>query len=502
MGACRDPRLWQESGRTQRDGGRSGLVLDTRETRTKIVATLGPASSSEAVIRALIRAGMDVARINLSHGTHEQHAQTIRRVRDIAAVERAVVAVLADLQGPKLRLGLLRGTLRLSRGDWLTATTRPADGTHAVVPLPHANAIQSATVGDPVLFGDGEVEAVVREVRPNALVLQTVVGGSLRSRQGISLPGGTAHVDCLTKKDREDARFAAACGVDFVGLSFVRTGDDVTALRELLGSLENGGRIGIVAKIEKREAVDRLDEILDVSDAVMVARGDLGIEIPPQEVPTQQKRIIRRCNQRGVPVITATQMLQAMVEHPRPTRAEASDVANAILDGTDAVMLSAETAVGRYPEAAVAMMREISASAEADMALQSGGPRHTDAARAVTDAIGVAVVQLAETLDVCLIAASTASGYTARQIARLRPHRPIVGLTPSQHVFRQLALVWGVIPALAPAYVGTDEMIDVVTRTLAAAGYVTNGDRVVISAGVPTGGGGTTNLIKVHTIET
>jgi len=478
------------------------LVLDTRETRTKIVATLGPASNSETVIHALIRAGMDVARINLSHGTHDQHSKTIQRVREIAASENAVVAILADLQGPKLRLGLLRGSLRLSRDDWLTVTTKPADGSYAVVPLPHADAIRGAAVGEPVLFGDGEVEAVVREVRPDALVLQTVVGGSLRSRQGISLPGGTSHVDCLTNKDREDARFAVASGVDFVGLSFVRSAEDVVTLRNML-CLEDGGKnVGVVAKIEKREALDHLEEIIDVSDAIMVARGDLGIELPPQDVPKQQKRIIHRCNQRGVPVITATQMLQSMVDHPRPTRAEASDVANAILDGTDAVMLSAETAVGRCPEAAVAMMREISASAEADMTLRFGDVSWDgEDERVVTDAIGIAVVQLAEALDVCLIAASTASGYTARQIARLRPHRPIVGLTPNEHVFRQLALVWGVVPALAPAYDSTDEMIDVVTRTLSEAKYVETGDRVVISAGVPTGGGGTTNLIKVHVIR-
>jgi pyruvate kinase len=477
--------------------------LSPREekTRTKIVATLGPQSSDETILRALMRAGMDVARINFSHGTHEEHAAVIRRVRTVAVEEGATVAVLADLQGPKLRIGALKDPLRLVSGDWMALTTQPADGAYGVVPLPHPELILGAAVGDRVLFGDGEIEAVVREVRPETLILQAVVGGTIRSHLGAAFPGGARRLDTpLTEKDRTDARFAVAQGVDFVALSFVRSGADIRMLRQLLDD-EGAEEVGVIAKIEKREALECLEEILEASDAIMIARGDLGIELPPQEVPSQQKRIIRLCNQRAVPVITATQMLQAMVDHPRPTRAEASDVANAILDGTDAVMLSAETAVGRYPEAAVAMMREIAAIAEADMPPHLGDSLDApNAARPVTDAIGSAVVHLAETLDVRLIVASTWTGYTARQIARLRPHRSIVGLTPNETVLRQMALVWGVTPLLGPAYRGTDEMLDVVSKGLIAAGLVHDGDRIVVSAGIPVGGGGKTNLIKVHTV--
>ncbi len=479
------------------------MVLSAHETRTKIVCTIGPASSDPAVLRALIREGMDVARINFSHGTWDEHAETIDRIRQAAEAERATVAVLADLQGPKFRIGCLDAPVDVEPGDWIALTTEPADGSHHVLPVPHAGLISGATVGGHWLFDDGAVEAIVREVRPKTVIVQVVVGGRLASRKGIHAPGGTERVVALTEKDRRDAQFAVSHAVDFVALSFVQSGEDLRALRSLLEETPGGGQTAIVAKIEKREACDALDEILIATDAVMVARGDLGLEVPPQEVPILQKEIIRRCNRSGIPVITATQMLQSMVESPRPTRAETSDVANAILDGTDAVMLSGETAIGRYPVEAVAMMREISVMAEARMrpVPEQASLSLSDDPISISDAVSEATARVAAFVRARMIVSVTASGYTARRVARERPNRPIVALTADGQVLRQLALVWGVAPLPIPPYEGADEMLEVVSVALLDAGYVREGDRVVVTAGLPSGGRGTTNLLKVHCIE-
>jgi pyruvate kinase len=476
------------------------MVLRADETRTKIVCTIGPASRDPDLLGGMIRAGMDVARINFSHGTHDEQRQTIERVRQVSAEEGATVAVLADLQGPKVRIGQLADPVDLARGDWIALTTNPADGSHHVLPFPHSQVIAEAKAERRLLFDDGAIEAVIREVRPNTLVAEVLVGGRLTSRKGVAAPGGTGRVPALTDKDRADARLAVACGVDFVALSFVQTAEDLRVLRSLLDELPGGQDVAIAAKIEKREAIDRLDEILGVADAVIVARGDLGVEVSPQEVPVHQKAIIRRCNRIGVPVVTATQMLESMVERPRPTRAEASDVANAILDGTDAVMLSGETAIGKHPVAAVAMVREISAIVEAQM-----GSRFDDITFAevehehpVTDAISDATARVAEAVGARLIATSTSSGYTARQVARERPRQAIVALTPRDSVMRQLALVWGVVPVLVSPYEGTDEMLHGVSSTLLDRGYAVRGDRVVVTSGIPLGGKGRTNLLTVQ----
>jgi pyruvate kinase len=312
------------------------------ETRTKIVCTIGPASRGEDVLRAMIRSGMDVARINFSHGTKDEHGEEIESIRRIAREEDATIAILADLQGPKLRIGELRRPLDVKKGDFICLTSLPADGTDNVIPLPHPGLIGSAKVGGRLLFDDGLIEAVVRESRPDVLIAEVVLGGRLSSHKGISAPGGAGEIEPLTDKDREDARYAVSCGVDYIALSFVREAGDIDSLRRFLAGIGGGSGVGLIAKIEKREAIENIDEIIDASDAVMVARGDLGVELSPQEVPFHQKEIIRRCNRVGIPVITATQMLQSMISSPRPTRAEASDVANAILDGTDAVMLADE----------------------------------------------------------------------------------------------------------------------------------------------------------------
>lgn len=476
------------------------MVKSPEETRTKIVCTIGPASQDRETIRAMIREGMDVARINLSHGTQSEHAESIECIRRVVREEAATVAILADLQGPKLRIGQLIDPLDLRAGDWIALTAEPADGSFRVIPLPHPELIAGANVGGRWLFDDGAIEAIVREVRPEVVIAEVLVGGRLSSTKGVSAPGGTRRVVALTEKDRDDVHFATSYSVDYIALSFVQAAEDLRALRELLDELPGGPGTGIVAKIEKREALDDLERILAVADAVMVARGDLGLEIPPQEVPIRQKEIIRRCNRRGVPVITATQMLQSMVDHPRPTRAEASDVANAILDGTDAVMLSGETAIGRYAAEAVAMMREISASAEGELRFSAGDRRFggIDHVHPVTDAISDATARVADAVNARLIATVTTTGYTARQVARERPRRPIVALTPDERVLRQLALVWGVVPLSISPVEGTDDMLRVVSEALIDAGHVTAGDLIVITAGLPAGGMGTTNVLKVH----
>ena len=474
------------------------MVLNASDTKTKIVCTIGPATRDPEVVRRLIREGMDVARINFSHGTHAEHEAMIRHVRDIADTERAVVAVMADLQGPKLRIGVLREPLPLEAGDWVSLTSLDADGSHHVIPLPHPEVIAGARAGQRLLLDDGAIELEIREVRPAALVCRVAIGGRLTSHKGVSVPDGVVAVSALTDKDRADVVFAVSQGVDFLALSFVRSAEDVRELRNLLRA-NDAEAIHIVTKIESRHAVERFADILPHADAVMVARGDLGVEMSPQEVPLVQKQIIERCNRAGVPVITATQMLQSMVDAPRPTRAEASDVANAILDGADAVMLSAETAVGNYPVESVRMMRDISSVVEAHMMKRSddvspiAGPAHP-----VTDAISDATARIAEELSTRLIATATWSGYTARQIARKRPHQAIVAFTPQQSVQRQLALVWGVLPRLVPSFTSTDDLLDVVSRTLIDAGDAQSGDWIVLTGGIPIGGGGKTNFIKVH----
>ncbi len=473
------------------------------KVRTKIVCTIGPASRDPAMLLALTREGMDVARINYSHGEQAEHTVTISDVRHAAAAAGATVAVIADLQGPKIRLGVLGHPVDAAIGQRLTLVNRTeADGADGTLPLPHPQVLQALRPGGTILFDDGTIEAVVRSVGAGSADIEIVVGGRLSSHKGVAAPGATQTLAALTDKDRGDAAHAVACGVDFVALSFVQTGADLQALRALLDSLHGGKAVGIVAKIETRAAIDHLDDILSAADAVMVARGDLGVEISPQEVPMHQKDIIRRANRLGVPVITATQMLQSMVDNPRPTRAEASDVANAILDGTDAVMLSAETAVGKYPRETVAMMREIAAIAETQMPCRVGDSSFGDLAHAqpVTDAISDATVRVADEVGARLIVTSTWSGYTARQVARERPRLPIVALTPNESVRRQLALTWGVTALGIPEYAGTDEMLALISRALVDAGLAKTGDAIVVSAGIPSGGGGKTNFLKVHRI--
>jgi pyruvate kinase len=468
--------------------------------RTKIVATIGPATNSRETIRKLLRAGMNVARVNFSHGTHETHSATVALLREVAAEEERILAILGDLQGPKLRLGHVKtGGIPLSLGDEVILT--PHRGQPAMIQLPHPELIAIIQPGARLVVGDGEVELTVTEKKGDALRCTVTVAGLLEARKGINAPGTPLPIPSITDKDKEDLKLASRLELDYVALSFVRSAEDVHELRELLR--QEGRDIHIIAKIEKSEAIDHLEEIRDAADGMMVARGDLGIDMPPQEVPLLQKRIIQRCNAVGKPVITATQMLQSMVDHPRPTRAEASDVANAILDGTDAVMLSQETASGRFPVESVQMMRQIADMTERHFPYDLWRTRRRESfgqgTANVTEAISASSCAIAEEIGARFIVSASMSGYTATQIARHRPITGIVAVSPSAETQRRLALVWGVECFLVSHFDQTDEMM---AHTIAALAPfdLQSGDRLVFTAGVPFGSAGHTNLIQVHEI--
>ena len=468
--------------------------------RTKIVCTIGPASDLPQVMRGLMRAGMDAARINFSHGDYATHAQSITTLRQVAEEEGRLIAIIADLQGPKLRVGEIKGeAIELREGDEVTLTSHLRPGATDEIPVPHPQLLRDLRPGQSVLLDDGRLELVVVQAGEGCLKCRVVTGGSLTSHKGINVPGATLRFSALTPKDREDAQFALEQGVDFFALSFVRRPADVCELRQFLKS--KGADVSIIAKIEKPEALAVFDAILAEADGIMVARGDLGVETPAEEVPFHQKRIIRACNQAGKPVITATQMLQTMIENPRPTRAEASDVVNAILDGTDAVMLSGETAVGRYPVKTTETMAAICANAEAHLPhgrlLHTGDGIHRHGT--VTQAISCATVEIANEVGAKAIVTSTMSGATARMVARHRPRVPVVAVTPSRATQFRLALVWGVQPVLVPEFKTTDEMVQIMIQAACDLGMAAWGDPVVLTAGIPFGGGGT-NMLQVHVI--
>jgi len=468
-------------------------------SRTKLVCTIGPASSSPDVMRGLIRAGMDLARINFSHGDHATHAQAIATLRQVAEEEGQLVAVMADLQGPKLRVGQIEGgAVELHEGDEVALTSSPQPGATGEIPVPHPELLRDLRVGQTVLLDDGRLALVVVRAGEGSLKCRVVTGGTLTSRKGINVPGATLHFSALTSKDREDAAFALEHGVDFFALSFVRRAQDVRELRHSLG--RKGADAPIIAKIEKPEALLVFDAILAEADGIMVARGDLGVETPAEEVPFHQKRIIRACNQAGKPVITATQMLQTMIEHPHPTRAEASDIVNAVLDGTDAVMLSGETAVGRYPVVSAETMDAICANAEAH--LPYGRLLHSDSHthETITEAISYAAVEIAREVEASAIVTATMSGTTARMVARHRPSVPIVAVTLSRATLSRLALVWGVVPVQVPEFRTTDDMVEMMVRAAREQGLVAWGDVVVLTAGIPFGTGKKTNVLKVHVV--
>jgi len=479
-------------GRQDRDGDRPAVQA---RRKTKIVATLGPATRDERVLKGLLNAGMDVARVNLSHGSTAEHAASIAAVRRAAAGSGAPLAVLIDLPGPKLRLGDLSRPLEVKTGEAVVLGSPP----DAQLPVNFPELLPHFTCGELVLIDDGAVALRVSAVSPSTVTLEVLNDGTIESRKGVNLPDTRLPIGALTAADRELLAWGMGQDVDYVALSFVRCADDVRELKELIAAA--GGDQLVVAKIEKKEALAAHGEIIAAADAVMVARGDLGVEIDPATVPIWQKRIIHAANLAGKPVITATQMLQSMVASPRPTRAEASDVANAIYDATSAVMLSGETAIGCYPAEAVHTMAGIALVVEADIERQGRAPQPWAAGRSgVSDAISHGACEVAHRVDAAAIVSATFSGATARAVARHLPAQPIVAVSPNRRVVNQLALCWGVCPLLGGRRGSFEEVVGEANDLVLAHGFGRRGQVVVVTAGLQTNQSGTTNLIKAHVL--
>jgi pyruvate kinase len=465
-----------------------------RLRNAKIVATLGPASSTHDTIAALFQAGVDVFRLNFSHGKQDDHRERVEIIRAIEKQTGRPIGIMADLQGPKLRLGTFaEGSAMLATGGRfrLDLTKKPGDGKRA--PLPHPEIFAAIEAGTELLLDDGKVRLRVDKCGPDFAETEVMVGGKLSDRKGVNVPNAVLPLSALTEKDRSDLSFALDLGVDWMALSFVQRPEDVAEGRKLVA-----GRAGILVKLEKPLAIRHLDEIVELSDAVMVARGDLGVEMPPEDVPPMQKQIIHACRQAGKPVIVATQMLESMIHSATPTRAEASDVATAVYDGADAVMLSAETAAGEYPLEAVAIMNRIVARVEHDPLYRSAmdttlqAPEHTP-----SDAISLAARQVARTVDAAAIVSYTTSGATALRAARERPDVPILVLTSNLQTARRLALLWGTHCVHTRDVSNFGDMVQKAIRTAHREGFAENGARVVITAGVPFGTPGATNILRI-----
>lgn len=468
--------------------------------RTKIVCTLGPAVDGPGQVAQLAAAGMDVARLNFSHGTYDEHARRLHTVREAMKETGKCLAVLQDLCGPKIRVGNVADGTRLRQDARFVLTIDPVPGNEQIVHLPIPELFAAVKPGNQLLLDDGLLELVVTENTGKELVTRVVTGGMLGSKKGVSAPGVPMEIEAVTDKDEADVRFGLSLGVDYVALSFVRRAADVLYLRRIMQ--EAGRIVPIIVKIEKYEALQNLQEILEAADGAMVARGDLGVEMPVEEIGIAQKEIIRACNRLGKPVITATQMLDSMIRNPRPTRAEVTDITNAVLDGTDAVMLSGETAVGAYPFEAVRIMGRIAERAEdaidyEHVLVEKHALHGTES---VTDAIGEAVATIAQDQKAAAIICSTSTGGTARAVSKFKPRAPILSATTRETTYRAMCLYWGAYPMLVPIPRDTDEMIVNAVEAAINLGYVKDGDRVVITAGTPIGVPGSTNLIKVHTI--
>ncbi len=472
--------------------------------RTKIVATVGPACESEEMLLALMEAGADVFRLNFSHGDQAGKAVLIQRLRDISRRRQQAVAILADLQGPKIRTGCMQGgELPLTTGQEVIITTREMLGANGVIPTSYQNLPGDVKPGDPILLDDGQLELLVLAVGSDEVHCRVVIGGILKDRKGINLPGAQVSIPAMTEKDLDDLRFCMTQEIDYVALSFVRQAADVIELKNIL--YQKKSELRIISKIEKPQAVDDFDAILEASDGIMVARGDLGVEMSPEKVPLIQKRIIRKCNEAGKPVITATQMLESMIQNPRPTRAETSDVANAILDGTDAIMLSGETAAGKYPIEAVSLMVRVASDVDQDPVLKEKGFHPIGKVlgyRRLPEAIGQAACRVAENVGAAAILAFTQTGSTAALVAKYRPDLPIFAITPSQSARRRLALYAGVRSIRVDIEGDTESQIRSVEAAVLAAGVLQRGDVVVITMGSPVSSPGTTNLLKVHRLGT
>jgi pyruvate kinase len=469
--------------------------------RTKIICTIGPAVHSLAALEKLLASGMDVARLNFSHGTHAEHAQAIEWLR--AASERAgkAIAIIGDLQGPKIRTGNNRNAepIELKSGQQLIITTDPVEGTVERISTTYPHFAEDVHPGDRILLDDGQLELqVLATDGVRQVTTEVVLGGTLGPHKGINMPGVNLRAEAITAKDKVDLEFALQAGVDYVALSFVRRPEDLAQARQLMERM--GHVVPLIAKIEKPEALVNLDAILDVTDGVMVARGDLGVELTPEQVPVVQKDIIHRCNRRGLPVIIATQMLNSMIEHPRPTRAEASDVANATFDCVDAVMLSGETASGRYPIAAVQMMDRIVRAAEAQLAKEQpkAPPQPTTLPAAFPEVTCSIACRAAQEAGATLIVAFSMSGLTVRLLSHFRPNVPVLAFSPVQEVRRRIALLWGALPRVMEPLTTIEAMVKRVEEDLLSSRLAQPGDRIVIVFGAPVGSGSPTNSIRLH----
>ena len=484
----------------EQPGNGGGYAGVDHNRRAKIVATLGPSCSSPEVFLELVRAGVDVARLNFSHGTHEQKSELIRMVRSVSAEMGKPICILADLQGPKIRTGRLKNhaPVQLVAGHRLTITPRDVEGSASVVGTTFQTLAENLERRSRILLSDGLIELRVVRIAGADVVCEIVNGGTLGENKGINLPGIPVKVPSLTEKDEEDLVFAVGAGVDAFAVSFVRTADDVRHVRRRLDALNSD--VWIIAKLEKPQAVEHLDSILEVADGIMVARGDLGVEVPPEKVPAIQKHIIHRAAEYRKPVITATQMLESMIENPRPTRAEASDVANAIYDGTDAVMLSAETAAGKYPVETVAMMAKIVAETEHQIRLDPPHRRHSQQTRlSVAETICECMAHSAEDVELAAIAIFTETGLTARLLSKYRPVPPIFALSPYETIIRRATLLWGTFPMLCEHARSIDRMVDVAEEMLMQQAGILSGQIVGIVAGTRTRSGAT-NFMRLHTI--
>lgn len=467
--------------------------------RTKIVATLGPATSNPEMIAKLIQAGANVFRLNFSHGSKEDHKNNIDSIRAESKRLNRPIGVLQDLQGPKIRTATFKdGKVELKEGAKFNLTCDDdSPGDIKRVGVTYTGLCNDVKVGDALLLDDGRLALEVTALKGQVIQTKVTLGGILSNNKGINIPNADLSIPALTDKDVEDLLYGAELDVDWVAMSFVRSRDDLLLARHYLARA--GSRARLMAKIEKPSAVDRFDEILSEVDGVMVARGDLGVELPPERVPIIQKRLIRLCQEAGKPVVTATQMLESMISSPTPTRAEASDVANAIYDGTDAVMLSAETAVGQYPEKAIEMMHRIAMSVEDGISYQDSMRNKYPPTRGTTaDAISQSACRMASELDAQVIVTFTSSGTTAMRVSRNRPIAPILAVTPSELAYRQMSIVWGVVPAVGKDINNTDEMVDAASKSIKEKKLADEGARFVITAGVPFGMRGTTNLIRVE----
>jgi pyruvate kinase len=465
-----------------------------RLRRTKILATLGPASSDVGTIRKLFEAGADVFRINMSHTSHDKMRELVETIRNVETSYGRPIGILVDLQGPKLRVGTFAdGGVQLNNGDSFALDADPAPGTLARVQLPHPEILAALRPGHALLIDDGKVRLIAEQTSPDRVVTRVAVGGRISDRKGVSLPDTDLPVSAMTSKDRADLDASLATGVDWIALSFVQRPEDVVEAKKLVR-----GRASVMAKIEKPQAIERLSEIIDAADALMVARGDLGVEMPVERVPGLQKQMTRMARRAGKPVVVATQMLESMIQSPVPTRAEVSDVSTAVFEGADAVMLSAESAAGKYPVEAVTTMNRIGEEIERDPTYRTVINSQRAEPEATTgDAIADAAQQIAETLDLSAIICWTDSGTTAVRVARERPKPPVVAITPKMTTGRKLALVWGVHCVIAETAHDVDDMVDRAGRIAFRDGFARAGERIIVVAGIPFGTPGATNMLRI-----